>query len=148
VANNQSGLNRRIIVIGDRPRLISNRGQTTFNCAVFPIAFSRKQTKKNVVCPLLLLLFLLFLLFYYSILLLFYYSIILLFYYSIIPIIRRVRDYGFLHGNAKTKLRLVQRVVCVIVELTVPRPRPVFKCPHCQAPMTIVGFIPPHWNPG
>ncbi len=61
---------------------------------------------------------------------------------------RRVRDYGFLHGNAKTKLKLVQRVVCVIVELTVPRLRPVFKCPHCQAPMTIVGFIPPHWNPG
>ncbi len=61
---------------------------------------------------------------------------------------RRVRDYGFLHGNAKTKLRLVQRVLCVMVELTVPRPRPVFKCPRCQAPMTIVGFIAPHWNPG
>jgi hypothetical protein len=61
---------------------------------------------------------------------------------------RRVRDYGFLHGNAKTRLRLVQRVLCVMVELTVPRPRPVFQCPQCQAPMTIVGFIPPHWNPG
>jgi hypothetical protein len=61
---------------------------------------------------------------------------------------RRVRDYGFLHGNAKAKLRLVQRVLRVIVELTVPRPRPVFKCPQCQAPMAIVGFIPPHWNPG
>ncbi len=61
---------------------------------------------------------------------------------------RRVRDYGFLHGNAKTKLRLVQRVLCVMVELTVSRPRPVFKCPQCQAPMSIVGFIAPHWNPG
>ncbi len=60
---------------------------------------------------------------------------------------RRVRDYGYLHGNAKAKLRLVQHVLHVIIE-AVSRPRPVFKCPHCQAPMTIVGFIPPHWNPG
>ncbi len=61
---------------------------------------------------------------------------------------RRIRDYGFLHGNAKQKLRLVQQVLQVIVETVSCRPRPVFKCPQCQAPMTIVGFIPPHWNPG
>ncbi len=61
---------------------------------------------------------------------------------------RRIRDYGFLHGNAKTKLRLVQRVLHVMVETVGCRPRPVFQCPQCQAPMNIVGFIPPHWNPG
>jgi hypothetical protein len=61
---------------------------------------------------------------------------------------RRVRDYGFLHSNAKQKLRLVQQVLQAIVETVSCRPRPVFQCPRCQAPMTIVGFIPPHWTPG
>jgi hypothetical protein len=61
---------------------------------------------------------------------------------------RRVRDYGFLHGNAKKKLRLVQLALRVIVELILPRPRPVFNCPHCQAPMNIIGFIQPNWQPG
>jgi len=61
---------------------------------------------------------------------------------------RRVRDYGFLHGNAKKKLRLVQLALRVIVDLIAPRPRPVFNCPHCQAPMNIIDFILPHWQPG
>jgi hypothetical protein len=61
---------------------------------------------------------------------------------------RRVRDYGFLHGNAKKTLRLVQLVLRVIVEIIIPRPRPEFKCPHCQAPMAIVGFIQPNWQSG
>jgi hypothetical protein len=61
---------------------------------------------------------------------------------------RRVRDYGFLHGNAKKKLRLVQLTLRVIVELIPPRPRPVFNCSHCQAPMNIIGFIQPNWQPG
>jgi hypothetical protein len=51
---------------------------------------------------------------------------------------RRVRDYGFLHGNAQKLLSRVQLVLRVIVNTLPPRPRPLFKCPHCQAPMTVV----------
>jgi hypothetical protein len=51
---------------------------------------------------------------------------------------RRVRDYGFLHGNARQRLSLVQLVLRVMIERTPPRRRPSFTCPHCQAPMTVV----------
>lgn len=61
---------------------------------------------------------------------------------------RRVRDYGFLHGNAKQQLKLIQLVLRVIVDLREPRARPCFKCPHCQSPMNIIGFIPPAWLSG
>jgi hypothetical protein len=61
---------------------------------------------------------------------------------------RRVRDYGFLHGNAKRLLSLVQLVLRVVIEARTPRPRPVFKCPKCQAPMHITGFIRPAWQSG
>ena len=58
----------------------------------------------------------------------------------------RVRDYGFLHSNAKTLLKLVQLVLRVIIQLLAPKPRPVVKCPHCQAPMQVISFRPP--DPG
>jgi site-specific recombinase XerD len=61
---------------------------------------------------------------------------------------RRVRDYGFLHGNAKKMLALIQLVLRVIIEIDPPRPRPVFKCPKCKAPMTIIGFRRPVLIPG
>lgn len=61
---------------------------------------------------------------------------------------RRVRDYGFLHGNAKKKLHLVQLVLRVIIEKIILRPRPVINCSHCQSPMNIIGFIKPNWQPG
>ena len=61
---------------------------------------------------------------------------------------RRVRDYGFLHGNAKRLLSLVQLVLRVVIEARAPRPRPVFKCPRCQSPMQIIGFISPTWSSG
>ena len=61
---------------------------------------------------------------------------------------RRIRDYGFLHGNAKKTLKLVQLVLRVIVEIINPRPRPVLKCSHCQAPLIIIGFIRPNWQSG
>jgi len=51
---------------------------------------------------------------------------------------RRVRDYGFLHGNAKKLLHLVQLVLHVLLKADLRRPRPVFKCPVCQAPMRIL----------
>ena len=61
---------------------------------------------------------------------------------------RRVRDYGFLHGNAKKLLSLVQMVLQVLIEACTPRPRPVFKCPKCNAPMRIMAFRGPAWAPG
>jgi hypothetical protein len=42
---------------------------------------------------------------------------------------RRVRDYGFLHGNAKKLLSLVQLVLRVVIQAFVPRSKPGFKCP-------------------
>ena len=51
---------------------------------------------------------------------------------------RRTRDYGFLHGNAKKSLRLLQ----LILHVKLPKPeepeRPVFKCSRCGANMQIV----------
>ena len=51
---------------------------------------------------------------------------------------RRVRDYGFLHANAKKLLSLVQLVLHVVIKASACRPRPVFKCPKCQAPLGII----------
>jgi hypothetical protein len=61
---------------------------------------------------------------------------------------RRVRDYGFLHGNAKQRLHLVQRVLHVVINTITARPRPVFTCPHCHAPMQIVAVSQPAWASG
>jgi len=61
---------------------------------------------------------------------------------------RRVRDYGFLHGNAKKLLSLVQMVLHVFIESCAPRTRPIFKCPKCQAPMKILVFSRPAWTSG
>ena len=61
---------------------------------------------------------------------------------------RRVRDYGFLHGNAKNLLTLVQLVLKVVIEKIKQRLRPVFKCSCCQSPMVILGFRQPVWESG
>ena len=61
---------------------------------------------------------------------------------------RRVRDYGFLHGNAKQRLILVQLVLRVVIDARPPRPRPVFRCHKCHAPMRIMAFIKAPWRPG
>lgn len=61
---------------------------------------------------------------------------------------RRIRDYGCLHGNAKKLLSVVQLMLRVVIEASAPRPRPVFKCPKCQSPMHILGFIRPAWQSG
>ena len=53
---------------------------------------------------------------------------------------RRVRDYGFLHSNAKKLLLLVQLVLHMSIEKTPAPNRPVFKCPCCKSPMIILGF--------
>ena len=61
---------------------------------------------------------------------------------------RRVRDYGFLHGNAKKLLSLVQLILYVVIKGVEQRPRPVFKCPCCQSPMVILGFRLTAFKPG
>nr|WP_228721487.1 IS91 family transposase [Desulfosediminicola ganghwensis] len=53
---------------------------------------------------------------------------------------RRVRDYGFLHSNAKKLLTLVQMILHVITALLSPRTRPTFKCPCCKNSMLVIGF--------
>jgi hypothetical protein len=61
---------------------------------------------------------------------------------------RRVRDYGFLHGNAKRLLCLVQFVLRVLIEPKPLRSRPVFQCPRCKAVMEITAFRRPMWLSG
>ena len=56
---------------------------------------------------------------------------------------RRVRNYSFLHANAKKPLILVQFVLKVIIKTVVHCLRPVFKCPKCQSPMAIIAFRRP-----
>lgn len=56
---------------------------------------------------------------------------------------RRARDYGFLHGNAKALLRIVQWVLRAqrhVVSRTTTRPH--FPCPHCSGEMRVVGVRP------
>lgn len=53
---------------------------------------------------------------------------------------RRVRDYGFLHGNAKRRLVLVQLVLRVLIENPAPRPRPPLCCSRCRTPMIVVAI--------
>jgi len=61
---------------------------------------------------------------------------------------RRVRDYGFLCGNAKKLLQLVQLILHVRLGPIPLRPRPAMKCPCCRAPMVIKGFRYTAWKPG
>jgi hypothetical protein len=61
---------------------------------------------------------------------------------------RRARDYGFLHGNARALLKIVQWV------LRVQRPEPLkkshntFPCPCCGAGMVVSGIKPVRAKPG
>jgi len=61
---------------------------------------------------------------------------------------RRIRDCGFLHGNAKKLLKLVQLVLHVRLDEIIPGPRPVFNCPYCRSGMVILGFRFSPWSPG
>ena len=61
---------------------------------------------------------------------------------------RRVRDYGFLHANAKKLLFLVQMILHVMIKPVKHRKRPVFQCPRCKSPMVILGFCSPSLAPG
>jgi len=61
---------------------------------------------------------------------------------------RRVRDYGFLHGNAKKMLALVQRVLGLFIETRTKSSRPPFIGPSCKTTMKIIAFIQPTWRSG
>jgi hypothetical protein len=61
---------------------------------------------------------------------------------------RRARDYGFLHGNARKIRQLIQMVLRVMLPAPEPKVRPAFICPHCQAAMKIIAFMPPHRRSG
>ncbi|WP_176603550.1 hypothetical protein [Desulfosarcina ovata] len=51
-----------------------------------------------------------------------------------------MRDYSFLHANAKKLLSLVQLVLHVVIPEIGLRGRPAFKCPRCKSPMVVIGF--------
>lgn len=61
---------------------------------------------------------------------------------------RRVRDYGFLHGNARRKLLRVQWFLNVAIVRPLERARPPLPCLHCRAPMRVAGFVPPQRQSG
>ncbi len=61
---------------------------------------------------------------------------------------RRVRDYGFLHGNAKKLLGLVQLILRVTLPFPIETTRPTRTCPQCGQAMNIISIIRPHWQPG
>lgn len=53
---------------------------------------------------------------------------------------RRVRYYGFLHGNAKRLRSLIQLILRVIIPPIDTRPRPTFKCSCCKSDMVVLAF--------
>lgn len=57
---------------------------------------------------------------------------------------RRVRDYGFLQGNSKTRLILLQLLLHVSIPPTTIKLVPPYQCMVCHADMHIVGFLKPH----
>ena len=61
---------------------------------------------------------------------------------------RRARDFGFLHGNAKRRLKIVQWALKVIIEIPKIIERAKFICKQCGTPMSIVGFLPSRLSSG
>lgn len=54
---------------------------------------------------------------------------------------RRARDYGFLHGNARVTLQLIQLILRVACKPVVDVKRADFLCRHCKQPMRITAFV-------
>jgi len=61
---------------------------------------------------------------------------------------RRTRNYGFLHGNAKAKLRAILLLFGLHLSIFKEPDRTPFKCPKCSLPMTIISFYPKHISYG
>jgi hypothetical protein len=57
--------------------------------------------------------------------------------------LRRARDYGFLHGNAKRILKIVQWVLRVMLPERLATKKAQFRCPHCQGRMFVIRMTPP-----
>jgi Putative transposase/Transposase zinc-binding domain len=57
--------------------------------------------------------------------------------------LRRARDYGFLHGNAKRILKLVQWVLRVMLPEKLALKKAQFQCPHCKGRMFVTHMTPP-----
>jgi Putative transposase/Transposase zinc-binding domain len=57
--------------------------------------------------------------------------------------LRRARDYGFLHGNAKRILKIVQWVLRVHLPERLAPSKAQFRCPHCQGRMHVIRMSPP-----
>ena len=55
----------------------------------------------------------------------------------------RVRDYGYLHGNAKTPLRRIQLLLHVHIPAPVSKIALPYHCAECHRAMRIVGFLKP-----
>jgi hypothetical protein len=57
--------------------------------------------------------------------------------------LRRARDYGFLHGNAKRILKIVQWVLRVQLPVKEENHKAKFRCPHCRGTMFVIRMTPP-----
>jgi hypothetical protein len=57
--------------------------------------------------------------------------------------LRRSRDYGFLHGNAKRLLNTVLWVLRVLPPTPVTPARALFLCPHCKGRMRVTSMTLP-----
>ncbi len=55
----------------------------------------------------------------------------------------RVRDYGFLHHNARKLLHLLQLMLRVVIKPKPKRERPAFCCSTCGQPMVVTGISRP-----
>ena len=55
----------------------------------------------------------------------------------------RIRDYGFLHHNARKTLQLIQLILQVALKPLAPEERPRFCCCACGGAMEIIGVYPP-----
>jgi hypothetical protein len=62
--------------------------------------------------------------------------------------LRRSRDFGFLHGNAKKLRQLVQYVLRATLPMPTPRQPARFICPHCQGAMRVIRMTLPHPKSG
>jgi len=60
--------------------------------------------------------------------------------------LHRVREYGYLHGNAKRLLAQVQLALNVILRPRPPPQRPAVPCPSCLRPMILAATCGPRWH--
>jgi hypothetical protein len=55
----------------------------------------------------------------------------------------RVRDYGFLHHNARSKLQLLQLILYVVITPHEKQERPAFRCSVCGGAMEVIKYRSP-----